>query len=321
MTIIGVLIALLLPAIHAARSAARRTQCSSNLRQIALAVSQFHDTFAIFPPGRIDYRFQDEPSRVCGGFEPTWTAYVLPFVEEQAAADRWRLLEDYSLHDAQTREYAPSVYACPERGANRTSTNELRIVSVPCGCGGGEPQGYRPTGATAHYAGNHGDGSPGYAANDDSAFFWGGNGTGVLITVRARCAGIWPVYPVALHDTVRAASVTDGLSKTVLLGEMHTPEDDEGIVPDNGPMYDGKFLPSSLRLGGVGLPIARGPTDAEAPRMFDEHAHYGFGSRHAGVCHFALADGSVQAFAVDTDEALLGQRCHRSDGDVQPTSL
>ena len=171
------------------------------------------------------------------------------------------------------------------------------------------------------YAGNHGDGSAGkqadgYAGDDDSAFFWGGNGTGVLITVRARCAGLWPVYPVALHDTVRGAQITDGLSKTTLVGEMHTPEDDEGVVPDHGPMYDGKFLPSSLRLGGGGGPIANGPADPAAPTLFDAPAHYGFGRRHPGVCHFALADGSVQALDVDTDEAVLGRLCHRADGEL-----
>jgi len=309
--IVGVLVALLLPAVQSARGAGRRAKCQSHLRQIGLGLAQFHDTLRQYPPARIEYRRGDNPSRVCGGIEPTWFAYVLPFLEESAARDRWKLLEPYSTHDAETRNYAPAVFACPARGPIEVSKSELRNVNLPCGCGG--PIGTGPTGASAHYAGNHGDLSPGDAGTDRD-FYWGGRGTGILISVRAECAGLWPVVPVGLHDRVTSAKVTDGLSKTALVGEMHVPFDEVGIVPDNGPMYDGQMLPSSARLGGPGIPLAGGPADPNAPWLFDEHSNYGFGSWHPGVCHFVLGDGSVRALSVDVDVSTLGRLCNRHDG-------
>ena len=81
-------------------------------------------------------------------------------------------------------------------------------------------------------------------------------------------------------------------------------------------MYDGQMLPSSSRLGGVGMPISGGPGDADAPWLFDEHANYGFGSWHPGVCQFVLADGSAQAIDNDIDERVLGALCNRADGEV-----
>ena len=317
-TIIGILVAMLLPAVQAARSSARRSQCISHLRQVGLGIATFYDSFQQYPPARIEYRQGDVPSRVCGGFEPTWFAYILPFIEEQAAADRWKLLEYYSTHDTETRNYSPAIYACPARGENTISTNEVRIVNVPCGCGG--PMGFGPTGATAHYAGNHGDLSPGAGPNGDG-FFWGGRGTGVLISVRAKCAGLYPVYPVDLHDRIEAREITDGLSNTLLVGEMHTPAEEVGVVPDNGPMYDGQLLPSFARLGGPGMRLGRGPSDLDAPTLFDSHANYGFGSWHANICNFVLADGSTHSIDNDIDETLLGRLCNRSDGELTNLEL
>lgn len=311
--IVGTLLAMLLPAVQAAREAARQSQCLGHLKQIGLATLLFHDALEQFPPARIEWRQGDEASRRCGGFEPTWFAYLLPFLEEAAAADRWNLLETYSSHDEATRYYAPAVYACPARGPMTISKREPRLVNLPCDCGG-DYLGLGPLGAVAHYAANHGDLSPGIGAGGDG-FFWGGRGTGVLISVRADCGGVWPVYPVGLHDRVRRHAITDGLSKTALIGEPHTPPDEVGIAPDSGPMYDGQMLPASARLGGIGAPLASGPYDPDALWLFDRHSNYGFGSWHAGVSQFVLADGSARPFATDTDEAALAAFCNRADGE------
>jgi prepilin-type N-terminal cleavage/methylation domain-containing protein/prepilin-type processing-associated H-X9-DG protein len=76
--IIGILVALLLPAIQAAREAARRSQCSNNLKQIGLALHNFHDTYKHFPVG--------QPDDDCNNY--AWSAYILPFVEQQATHDQ-----------------------------------------------------------------------------------------------------------------------------------------------------------------------------------------------------------------------------------------
>ena len=75
--IIGVLLALLLPAVQSAREAARRTQCLGNLKQIALAMHQYQNVHSVFPPGK---------KGCCWG---TWLVYNLPYLEQQAMFNAW----------------------------------------------------------------------------------------------------------------------------------------------------------------------------------------------------------------------------------------
>jgi prepilin-type N-terminal cleavage/methylation domain-containing protein len=79
--IIGVLVALLLPAVQAAREAARRTQCTNNLKQIAIALHNYHDTHRTFPPGG-----WNEANR---GNRLAFNAFILPFMEQQAVYDEF----------------------------------------------------------------------------------------------------------------------------------------------------------------------------------------------------------------------------------------
>jgi len=88
--IIGILIALLLPAVQAARESARRTQCANNMRQLSLAMLEYHDTWAVFCPGSqgpipgwTDPRHGGIPWGHFG-----WPAFILPYVEQQALFDR-----------------------------------------------------------------------------------------------------------------------------------------------------------------------------------------------------------------------------------------
>ncbi len=75
--IIGILVALLLPAIQAAREAARRTQCANNLKQLGIAIHNFHDTYKRFPVGQPD----DDNNNY------SWSSYILPFMEQQTMYD------------------------------------------------------------------------------------------------------------------------------------------------------------------------------------------------------------------------------------------
>ena len=88
--IIGILVALLLPAIQAAREAARRTQCVNNLKQIGIGLQNYHDTFRSFPPGTLFWP--------AAGANPNgdnqmwgWSALLLPFVEQATLHDQMRV--------------------------------------------------------------------------------------------------------------------------------------------------------------------------------------------------------------------------------------
>src|ERR1700704_1172169 len=78
--IIGILVALLLPAVQSAREAARRTQCTNNLKNLAIGLHNYHDTYKAFPPG---FDFGDWWVATWG-----WSYHTLPFIEERALHDQ-----------------------------------------------------------------------------------------------------------------------------------------------------------------------------------------------------------------------------------------
>src|SRR5512135_1769133 len=79
--IIGVLVALLLPAVQAAREAARRSSCVNNLTQLILAAQNYESSYRVYPPGTID---KSGPiANVAEGYHHNWLSQILPFIEER----------------------------------------------------------------------------------------------------------------------------------------------------------------------------------------------------------------------------------------------
>src|SRR6187549_3934642 len=101
--IIGVLVALLLPAVQAAREAARRSSCQNNLRQVGLAFHNFHDTNNSFPP-----------LRIAGGdgWATCWVL-ILPFMEQTNTYNAWDLTKRYSQQTVQAQQTHVKAYYCP----------------------------------------------------------------------------------------------------------------------------------------------------------------------------------------------------------------
>ncbi len=111
--IIGILIALLLPAVQAAREAARRSQCTNNLKQLGLAMHNYHDTFKVFPPGYLNSASMSTCKRDC------WMQRILPFIEQSAMQDAykaqdpvWIMDTDEDVKDAQL-----AALMCPSDGS------------------------------------------------------------------------------------------------------------------------------------------------------------------------------------------------------------
>lgn len=313
-SVIGVLVGLLLPAVQAAREAARRMQCQNNLHQIGLATQMFHDSFNSYPPARYQPRPGDPIETACGGKETTWLVRILPYLEQTALERGWDYAKPYEDHADSTRSQSLAAYCCPSRrsvsdakGNGVSSKSTITWVTTPCGCkfpvvGTGSQF---VLGALGDYGGNHGDLSPG-AVGLPTDFYYGGNGNGVIISSRARCVTDSPVDWV---DRIRMRDVLDGTSNTLLAGEMHVPLGKIGGSVEDAYIYNGESFYSSARVGGPTVPIAADP-------QAEGNALVSWGSWHPGVCNFSLADGSVRSVSAHTDTELLGNLCNRRDGNA-----
>src|SRR5262245_5397422 len=137
--IIGVLIALLLPAVQKVREAANRMSCTNNLKQIGLAAHNYHDTHGKFPPAVLMPYAQEGNDPLTGGaanpFGPNWAVFLLPYMEQEAlylqanprSYPGTRNLQDfasYNLNWRQVRGVTIKTYLCPsDSGADLPFTD------------------------------------------------------------------------------------------------------------------------------------------------------------------------------------------------------
>lgn len=314
LAVIGILVAILLPAVQAARESARAAHCKNNLRQIALATTLFHDVNNTYPPARYQQRPGDAGPFACGGEETTWLVRIMPFAEQVALEQRWDYSQPYGEHPSDVREKTLDIYFCPSRRSKASAVGNGLIASttvvferLPCGCiiPVKSATSEELSGAVGDYGGNHGDLSPGsFGAPTD--FYYGGNGTGVIISSRARCYNDKPIFWI---DEVADRDVTDGLANTILVGEMHVPIEELGQSPGDAFIFNGDSVFNCARVGGPTIPIT-GNIRARGNNLT------GWGSYHPESCHFAMCDGSVQVFTPMLDTEVLGNLCNRADGNA-----
>ncbi len=131
--IIGILIALLLPAVQAAREAARRSQCTNNLSQMALAVQNYNMSHSVYPPGTID---EEGPiANESQGYHHNWISQMLPYIEE---LNTFRHIDFsvgvYDESNATVRKAPIRTLVCPSSPAS-TSADEAALTSY-AGCHG-----------------------------------------------------------------------------------------------------------------------------------------------------------------------------------------
>lgn len=305
--IIGVLMAILTPAVQQARAAARRTQCQNNLRQIGLALHQFHDAQGAFPPARLvedGIRTLSSDGTTVGIDEPSWLIRILPHIEQSALYSGWKVYEPFGSHPQEIRQSVVQTFLCPERhaGSSPIAPDATIVITLPCGCPGGVQ--FIPGGAVVDYVANHGDLSPG-ATGESTDFYWGGRGTGVIISSRPKFNGMGQM--TGWLDQIAIRDIKDGTSNTVMVGEPHIPHGEMTKSPYNGPAYLGRYFQNFSRIGGPGVPLAHSPEDQRG-------TIYSFGSAHTGVVHFALSDGSVRGISTSVSSRVLGNLCNRHDG-------
>ncbi len=306
--IIGVLVALLLPAVQAAREAARRTQCSNNLKQISLASLNFEDTYKGLPPLRLADNW------------PTWAAMILPYVEQGNVLTLWDIKKRYFQQTPQALQQNLPFYFCPTRRIRppNFSVGDRRTAQTAFPDTPGGLSDYAAACGTfyTNYDGaivevlrnNQGGGavlrnSVTGAVEQDT----GGNSTPQTIVES------WVVR-------VRLAQITDGTSNTIEFGEkhiritqLHGKGEDRSVF--NG---DQELGPVSREAGvswdasgniiaGSERPLAKHPRDAfQASRVF--------GSYHPSACQFAFVDGSVRPISITIDITTLARLANRDDG-------
>ena len=277
--IIGVLVALLLPAIQAAREAARRTQCINNLKQVGLAMQNFHDTYDKVPPAR------------WFNGSLTWASLLLPFMEANTTYDLFDFeVSYYDRMQISARTAIIPGYFCPSRrspGGGFELSKETRSRPGP--------------GLTADYAGcvgNHIGGNYNPRAN------------GTVITSKS-----WG-EPGNLWDSeVTFATIPDGLSNTFFVGEKHVPVTKFTRAQADSSIHSGDYLECITRVAGPGFPPVANPTlGDEIGDQGRDAWELRFGSFHSGTLNFALCDGSVQTISNDIDVEAYGYLAVRNDG-------
>jgi len=252
--IIGTLVGLLLPAVQAAREAGRRSTCSNNLKQLALGLHSYHDASKLLPPSCPSWVVSSSDRDAYG-----WGVFIMPHIEQQRIYDVWAANKTYlggrwaqEAKDVPALETAMqtviTTFLCP--------TCNVPISPAPAATGS-------KRGSKSNYAGNGGALSSWGLATTTAGQFVGAS-TGTLRSGKG----------ISFRD------ITDGLSKTLLLGEMggNAARTTAGLWSMTGNSINFRF--DIVRYTNL--------------KINDTIANKAFESGHPGGAQFALADGSVR---------------------------
>jgi len=303
--IIGVLVALLLPAVQAAREAARRSSCLNNMKNISLAMHNHHDTLLRFPPGgAMDQApFGTHATGVAWG--SSWKVYVLPYIEQNALHSKWLFNGSASGYTHATNmplvnKLKLKIYRCPSSALPEFYTTSYNAGSIQM---------------FTSYTGIAGSNLPG------SSFYSGTYGF---------ASGDGPLYA---NSVAKMASLTDGTSNTFMIGEQSDHMRDANNRPIPGTY---KAITSqgphgwTMGVGNANVGIAyldrhfncttvaytinqRGLPNSGGTRE-NTGNNIPLSSVHPGGCIMALADGSSRFVSQTTPLLILQQFSNGSDG-------
>ena len=273
--------AILVPAVQAAREGSRRAACGNNLRQLGIAFQNHHDALGTLPYTRFDR---------C----ETWAVLVMPYWEQSAASSLWDRTKPYYEQTAAARTAVRTGLLCPTRRGTD------RAISIA----GDVPQDVLAVGGmAAHVAGACSDYAVCTGDHTGLADYYAGY-KGLSAAAAANGTFLYKSGQIAFRQ------VSDGLSHTFLAGEKHVPNRGFGMVGEikgtryrDGSVYNGDYFQSCTAAAGAGLPLADGPAGSGE-----------FGSYHPGHCPFVMGDGSVRSVATSIDEAMLARLANRHDG-------
>jgi len=297
--IIGILIALLLPAVQAAREAARRMQCSNNLKQIGLAMHNYHTAVGTLPFGCIDWDgVAPDPKTGAPTYGGTWAAMILPYIEQQSVYD----LFDFRIHmrnqPPEALEAVIPGYICPSdpKGSDP-------IIDSSCQAGSSNPQrrmgmwypvSIGPT--FMDYGPFCPEGKSPWNCSDPDSYCSQGCNFGSS-GPPGNSVGMFGRY----GKSFRLDDCLDGTSNTIMAGET---------LPDHCG-WNGAYA-SNFPVSGTSIPL----NIMEKDTCSNWYRVCGYKSKHPGGANFLMGDASVRFFPESIDYRLYNALGTRDGGEV-----
>lgn len=274
--IIAILVALLLPAVQQAREAARRSSCKNNLKQIGVALHNYHDTVGMLPMGG---QYSGNQSREQWG----WGAYILPQMEEK------NLFEQMQVN----RQELHTLLRSAQRVLASTPISNFRCPSDPV------PE---KLGSVRHFRGDAGVtdvASANYVANGGTGTVHNRNNNGVMY----------------LRSSIRFRDITDGTANTLAAGERDGDTNASGCwaaawvgnrnTTGGGPRGSDYTIGRTSRA--INFAVSGGGSNS---------CRQGFSSMHTGGAQFLFCDGSVHFLSENINMGTYQNLSRRADGNV-----
>ena len=275
--IIAVLIALLLPAVQQAREAARRSQCKNNLKQLGLAIHNYHDTANTIPPGYV--------SALANGGVGTnwgWNAMLLPGLDQSALYNQ---ISSTIVTGTLTGFMQPVTSFPAPTGTNTYLQTKIAALRCPSDTGAETvtplTPGNTPTWGRSNYMASFG---PNFGISNTLST--------PLATITAAVV-YNPGGAFYLNSRRNFSAFTDGLSNTILVGERRAPGLQNTLAVGGDGVWagstDGGYIGNSLIMGEMATPI-----NSTAATIGTAHHQSGFSSIHVGGAHYLMGDGAVR---------------------------
>jgi len=327
--IIGILIALLLPAVQAAREAARRAQCKNHLKQIGLAFHAHHANFGHFPAGGWGHRWVGDADRGFGKRQPGgWIYNCLPFLEQDALHEMGAGLTGVAKLDAHAvRNATPvSTFYCPSRRAavaypyplwyspyNASTVHPALVAKTDYASNGGSVITTPVTSDRGTIDRNMNSGPPSFAAAETPEWVNG------FRYVAGLATGI-----VFAQSTIKMRDIPDGASCTYLVGEKYR-DPQRYVTGEGGDDKESMYIGDNELLSRWSVSwyqrFKKG-ADPSPPKQdqTDLGLRGAFGSAHPGGWNCALCDGSVHTISYDIDPEAHVFLSNRQDREPRDSS-
>lgn len=292
--IISVLVALLLPAVQSARESARKADCGNRLKQIGLALHNYHNSHGSLPPGNVTLTeglCPGGPQSAAGGYMSedgvNWMIAILPYMEEQNLHGQYN---SEAFNEAPENEPVRKTYLAGYVCPSDWNTDQLTVPG---------------SGPAAPYALNVAYMPGSYRAvsgRSDGLRFLDSSDVG---NYNPRQRGAIHTVGIQKYTTERFANIVDGLSQTLMVGESTT-------VTSPAMRTLWAYSYSHFTLSAVTPQVRTLQADYDACKAVAGHGgslpcRRGWGSMHPGVIHFLLCDGAVRSIATNIDMELLAQ--------------